>query len=172
MQRVSSRAAAVIALAASILALALHAQNSAGSGLVIQVNPESYLDTPVAGLSFQVNNPGETVYSRPVTITAWVRALAGQQIHVTLQPQMLNGPAGTAPSARLSWTAVMASATGGATAATCISSNFSAGPLQQLIGNWTRSGIAKCTVTFALTTDSTWTAGSYTGTVALNLSAQ
>ena len=44
------------------------------SGLVIQVNPESHLDTPVASLSFQVNNPGEIAYSQPVTVTAWVRA--------------------------------------------------------------------------------------------------
>ena len=84
MQRTWNRAAAVIALA--VTTLILQAQNSSSSGLVIQVNPESHLDTPVASLLFQVNSPGEIAYSQPVTITAWVRALPNRQIRLTAQP--------------------------------------------------------------------------------------
>jgi hypothetical protein len=131
------------------------------------LNPESYLDIPLASLSFQINNPGEISYSQPVTITALVRALPGRQIHITLQPQTLNGPAGAAPSTPISWTAAMASATGGTIAASCIGGNFGTGGPQPPVSNWTQSGIAKCTVTFALTTESSWTAGSYESRLSL-----
>jgi hypothetical protein len=169
-QRVWNRAAAVIALAVSTLVL--QAQNSASSGLVIQVNPESHLDTPLASIFFQVNNPGEIAYSQPFTITAWVRALPSQQIHLTAQPQALTGPSGASPAASLKWTAAMASATGGAAAASCIAGDFSNSGPQQMVANWTQSGIARCTVTFALATDASWAAGAYSGTVSLSLTAK
>jgi hypothetical protein len=169
-QRVWIRAAAVIALA--VATLTLPALNSASSALVIQVNPESHLDTPLASLFFQVNNPGEIVYSQPVTITAWVRALPNREIHLTAQPQSLTGPSGAAPPASLTWTAAMTNPTGGAAAASCIAGDFSNSGPQQLIANWTRSGIARCTVTFALATNATWAAGAYSGAVSLTLAAK
>lgn len=164
------RTTAVIAL--TLTTLILHAQNSASSGLLVQVNPESHLDTPLANLSFQIDNPGGIAYSQPVIITAWVRALPNQQIQLTAQPQSLTGPTGEAPPTSLHWTATMASATGGATSASCIAGDFSNSGPQQLIANWTNSGIARCTVTFALMTDPTWAPGTYTSTVSLTLAAK
>jgi hypothetical protein len=170
MQKFWNRTAAIVTLA--VTALILQAQNSANRGLVIQINPESHLDTPQASLSFQVNNPGEIVYSQPVTVTAWMRALPNRQIQLTAQPQSLAGPSDAAPVASLRWTATMSGATGGATAASCIGGDFGSSGPQQLIENWTQSGIAKCTVTFALATGATWPAGVYSGAVSLILTAK
>jgi len=157
----------VFAVAISVFTL-----SGAGSGLVVQINPEIHLDTPVVPLSFAVDNPGEIAVNQPVTITAWVRSLPDRQIRLTARTATLNGPAGAAPTGAIRWSGSMATATGGATTAVCTSGDFSAGGPQQLIGNWTQSGIAKCTVTFALATDSGWVPGAYTGEVDLSLSTQ
>ena len=151
------RIAVILGLAFSALA-----QNSA---LVIQINPEAHLDPSTIQLTFPVTNPGEVVTSQPVTVTAWVRALPGQQIHLTAQMSGLTGPS-------LQWQSASGRATGGGTTAVCASGDFSSGQTQQLIQGWTQSGIATCTLTFSLATQSTWQPGTYTGSVALNLSAQ
>jgi hypothetical protein len=165
-----NRTAAVIVLMATTFALP--AENSVSSGLTIQVNPESYLDTPVASLSFQVASHGEIAYSQPVTITAWVRALPGQQIHLTAQVSSLSGPSGSAPDASLAFTAAMSGASGGATDATCASGNFTGPYPQQLINDWNRSGIARCIVIFALVPGAAATAGTYNASVSFSLSLQ
>ena len=169
MQQIRRRAAGIAALAA--ITFILHAQNFAASALVIRVDPEIHLDTPSASLSFQLNNPGETLYSQPVAVTAWVRALPGQQIHLTALLQSLKGPSGDAQPASLTWTGAMSSATGGATAASCSAGGFSNNEPQQLIANWTQSGIARCAFTFALATNSSWPAGRYDGAVSFSLTA-
>jgi len=151
MTGVSLRLTALLAVAVGGYAIALPAQNQSGSALEVQVNPEAHLDTPVVPLSFQLDNPGDTVSNQPVTITAWVRSLPGQQIQLAAQVAALTGPSGAVP-------------------AVCTAGDFSAGGLQQLISGWTQSGIAKCTVTFALATGVQWPAGSYTGEVNLSLS--
>jgi hypothetical protein len=91
------RGAAISIFAITGLTLALWAQNS---GLVVQVNPEAHLNPSTAQLSFAVTNPGETVVSAPVTITAWVRSLPNQQIQLTAQPVNLTGLNAAAPPVR------------------------------------------------------------------------
>jgi hypothetical protein len=168
----SCRIVGVIALAIGIPAVAVWAQNRASSSLTVQVHPETHLDTPTASLSFTVNNPGQVATSQPVTITAWVRALPNQQIHLTAQPEALNGPAGAVPAGALRWNGISAAATGGATTATCTSGDFSTSGPQQIIASWAQSGIAKCTLTFGLVTDAAWPAGIYTGIIDLSVFAE
>ena len=173
MRTVPYRGLAVIVLAAACLpVVAVLAQSSANSPLMVQVNPEAVLDTPVATLSFTVDNPGQIATSRPVAVTALVRDLPSQQIHLTAQPAALSGPAGPVTSAAIRWSGAMTTATGGAAAAVCTSGDFSAGGPHQMIANWTQSGIATCTITFGLVTDAGWPAGTYTGVIDLSLSAQ
>jgi hypothetical protein len=66
----------------------------------------------------------------------------------------------------------MEAATGGATAAFCTSGDFSSGTPEQLIGNWTQSGIEKCNFTFALATTAASSKGHYTGEIDLSLLAR
>ena len=172
MRIVSRRVLASIVLAAIVPSVAVPAQSSGSVPLMVQVNPEARLETPMASLSFTVDNPGQIATSQPVTIAAFVRALPNQQIHLTAQPVALNGPAGAAPVAAIRWNGTMAAATGGATAAVCTSGDFSTGDPQQLIANWTQSGIARCTVTFGLATEAGWPAGAYTGVIGLSVFAQ
>jgi hypothetical protein len=154
-------------------ALAVWAQSSGGSALVIRINPEAHLNLSCAQLSFLVTNPGEIATSAPVTITAWVRALPNQQIRLTALPVNLAGPAGAIPPGTIAWNGTMTSPpTGGATAAACTSGSFGAGGPQQLISGWTQSGIARCTVTFTLATDAAWPQGAYSGQVDFSLLAQ
>jgi hypothetical protein len=172
LRRVSNRVLAAIIFAISMSALAVSAQSSGSSPLTVQVNPETHLDTPTASLSFTVNNPGQVVTSQPVTITAWVRALPNRQIHLTAQPEALSGPTGAVPAGAIRWNGTMSAATGGATAAACTSGDFSAGGPQQMIANWSQSGIATCTLTFGLVTDAAWPAGTYTGVIDLSVFAR
>jgi len=169
---VSLRVAMAVVLAMNVSTLTVTAVAAAGTGLMVQINPEAHLDTPVASVSFNVVNPGQLAYSQPITVTSWVRALPNQQIQLTAQPVALAGPNGAASTATIQWTGTMASATGGATTANCTSGNFGTGGAQQMIGNWSQSGIAKCTITFALATDASWPAGTYSGSINLSLSAQ
>src|ERR1022692_4893876 len=96
-------------------ALAVWAQSSGGSALVIRINSEAHLSPSSTRLSFLVTNPGEIATSTPVTITAWVRALPNQQIRLTAQPVNLTGPAGAIPLGTIAWNGTMTGTTGGAT---------------------------------------------------------
>jgi hypothetical protein len=153
-------------------ALAVWAQSSGGSALVIRINPEAHLNPTSAQISFLVTNPGETVTSAPVTITAWVRSLPNQQIRLTAQPVNLTGPAGAIPPEAIQWNGATTSTTGGASAAVCTSGTFGPDGPRQLIYGWSQSGIAACTITFKLATDLAWPQGAYTGQVGFNLFAQ
>jgi hypothetical protein len=153
----------------------LTAQNAS---LVIQVKPEAHLNPTAIPLTFTVANPGEVVVSQPVAVTAWVRALPGQQILLTAQLGTLAGPNGAAPASSLAWVGALAwvgsmgRATGGGTTAACTSGDFSGGSVQSLISGWNQSGIATCNVSFSLSTDSTWTPGTYTSQANLTLRTQ
>jgi hypothetical protein len=172
LQGVLFRWTGIAALAVTGCALAVRAQSSRGSALVVQVNPETHLNPSTTQLSFLVTNPGETVVSAPVTISAWVRALPNRQIRLTAQPVNLIGPAGAVPAGAITWNGAMASATEGATAAVCTSGSFGAGGPQQMISGWTQSGIAQCQVTFTLTTDAAWPQGTYSGQIDFSLLAR
>jgi hypothetical protein len=47
-------------------------QDSAGTGLVIRVNPEAHLSPSSANLTFLVTKAGEIVVGQPLTVNAWV----------------------------------------------------------------------------------------------------
>ena len=154
-------------------ALALHGQRS---GLVVQVNPEAYVSPSSIQLSFSVSNPGDVVSLPPVEITGWVRALPGQTIRLSALAGSLTGPAGPEPASAIGFTGTMTRATGGAKAANCatgsFSGDFSGSTAQPLIAGWGQSGIATCSVTFALTSGSGWPAGVYTARIGLDVAAQ
>ena len=106
---------------------------------------------------------------------AWpwsLRSLPNRQILLTAQAATLNGAArdGVSNGNSLEWPD--GDRNGGATTAVCTSGDFSAASSRPMIGNWTQSGIAKCTVTFALATDPRWAPGNYTGAVNLSLFTQ
>jgi len=86
------RVVALVALPITAFAIAVLAQNSGGSGIIIRINPETHLDSPVVQLSFAVVNPGQIALSKPVTVTAWVRSLDNQLIVLTALPVALIGP--------------------------------------------------------------------------------
>lgn len=110
-----------VAVLISILgmAAAVCAQMSRGSALVVSVQPEAHLNISTATLTFQVTEPGETVSSQAISVTAWVRALPGQHIRLSAESVSLTGPAGAVPAAALTWNGSMANATAGAKTASC-----------------------------------------------------
>jgi len=150
---------------------ALNALPAQSTGLVIQINPEAHLNPSSIPLTFTVTSPGEVVVTQPVTVTAWVRALPGQQILLTGQIESLTGP-GSHSSTSISWGGAMGRSTGGAASASCTSGTVSGSSPQPFISGWNLSGIATCQVSFTLPTDTTWAPGTYTGQVMLNLFAQ
>lgn len=158
-------------LTAAFLITGIPLASAQSTGLVIKVNPEAHLDISTIPLSFTVNEPGEVVMSQPVTVTAWVRALPGQQIELTAAVDGLDGPV-SVPLTALTWSGAMGRATGGAVTANCTQGTFTEGASQSLISNWNQSGIATCTVSFSLKTDASWTAGTYSGHADLKLSAK
>ena len=153
------------------LASLLSGQNS-GTSLTIVVKPEAHVSPTAAQLVFHVASPGVAATSEPVAFTAWVRSLPGQEIHLTARALRLTGPQGDAPVSALRWSGALAAAKGGAQGATCLSGTFANGADQPLIGGWRESGIATCSTTFALTTDSSWPEGDYFGQIQLDLSVR
>ncbi len=151
---------------------AVTAASSAGTGLVIQVNPEVHLSPSSANLTFRVTQAGEIVASQPLTVNAWVRALPGQQIRLTARVKSLTGPAGSVPVSSLRWSGSVAKATGGGATASCTSGTFADSLAESLISGWARSGIVACDLTFSLATDSGVPTGIYTAEVELALAAR
>ena len=151
--------------AASILS----AQNT---GLTINVSPEAHLNVTSLPISFTVATPGEVAVSQPVTVSAWVRNLPGQQIQLMAQLDGLTGPSKDVQVSNVSWSGNMDRATGGATVSHCTAGSFAAGSAQSLIAGWNASGIASCSVTFTVKTDASWAPGSYTGHADLKLLVQ
>jgi hypothetical protein len=162
------------ALMVSLLALTGSMVSSAAqnTGLMIQVNPEAHLDVTSVPFTFTVTNPGEVAVSQPVTVTAWVRNLPGQQIQLIAEAVTLAGANGNQAVSAIGWTGSMARATGGAAVAHCAGGDFANGSSQSLISGWNQSGIAACTLTFTLKTDASWAPGTYTGQVSLKLLVQ
>lgn len=119
----------VLAGAALLIGAAVQAQNAGSSGLVVQVNPEAHLSPSAATLGFQVTNPGDTVASQPVTVTAWVRSLPNQQIQLTARPVSLTGPSGSVALSALHWNGSVMQATGGGTAAALHQRRFQQRPV-------------------------------------------
>jgi hypothetical protein len=153
-------------------AAAAWGQKSAATGLVIQVNPEAHLSPSTANLTFRVTQAGEIVVSQPITVSAWVRSVPGQQIQLIARVKSLTGPAGDVPVSALRWSGSMAKATGGGVAASCTSGTFADGLANSLISGWIRSGIVTCDLTFSLATDADGPTGLYNAEVDLTLPVQ
>jgi len=136
------------------------AGSGGSSGLVIQVKPEAWVDPPDIHLTFQVNQPGEVVDSAPLTVTGWVRALPGQPIRILASSDR-----------SVDWSSFRLSATGGAAAASCLSGGLDTGLTQDLVSNWTQSGIIRCSITFHLHSQNDWLPGTYNVRIALRPSS-
>jgi hypothetical protein len=146
-------------------------QNSAGTGLVIQVNPEAHLSPATANLTFRVTQAGEVVAGQPLTVNAWVRSLPGQQIKLIAHVKSLMGPGGSVPVSSLRWSGALSKAAEGGVTASCTSGTFADGA-ESLISGWVRSGIVACDLTFSLATDTSVPTGIYTAEVDLALAAE
>jgi len=156
-----------------LLCSAISAQRNGGTTLVVQVRPEAHLDPSQVMLSFRVSADGTAdVTTQTAAIAAWVRALAGQQIHLRAIVANLAGPDGPVAASQLSWSGSPAQATGGGQQAGCTSGSFSGGAARDLAANWQRSGTLTCAVTFSLASPRALTPGNYSGTVQLALVAE
>lgn len=154
------------------VACAVAGRESATGGLFVRVDPEARLTPSSVQLAFHVAGAGEVVEGESVNLTAWIRALPGQRIHVDALPGRLTGPAGAVPTSALQWRGSMVRASGGAEGALCRDGAFDTGPSQPLIEGWNRSGTATCSLTFYLATQTGWPTGEYSGRVLLSLTAE
>src|SRR5208283_2524346 len=146
------------------------AQTSGTTSLVMQVNPEARLDPQQIAVNFRVSADGASgVTSQTTGVTAWVRALPGQQIRVTANLSSLSGPNGLVPVTQVTWAGSTAGATGGGQAATCSSGTFATGATEDLVLGWQRPGTLTCAVSFALAAPGNLAPGVYSGTVNLAL---
>src|SRR5271157_248602 len=149
------------------------AQHSATTTLAVQVNPEARLDPQQVALNFRISADGASdVTYQTAIVTAWVRALPGQQIRVTARLNAFNGPDGPVPPTQLNWVGSTTRATAGAQAAACSSGTFQTGDAQDLVLGWQRSGVLTCAVDFALAAPRTLSPGLYSGAVNLALATQ
>lgn len=130
--------------------------------------PETRIDPPQVTLHFLVSADGRADQTNQAAVVqAWVRALPGQQIHVTGSLAQLTGPGGAVPASAVRWTGSAVSATGGAQAAACSSGVFSSTEPHEMVDGWARSGKLTCAETFELTGAGDLAPGTYTGVVTL-----
>jgi hypothetical protein len=144
------------------------AQRTGSSSLVVTVAPEAHFIPPQIPLRFTVSADGATdVIRQSANVSAWVRALPGQQIHVTAHLGTVTGPSGTLPSSAIAWTGSVSRATAGGQAATCTSGSFTSGATQDLVAGWRSSGTLTCALTFSLSNPRSLPPGLYTATIDL-----
>lgn len=142
------------------LAFTLLAQRTATTTLVVRIDPETHLSPAKVNLSFRVSADGAgDVTSQTETVSAWVRSLPGQTIHLAASA------AGTLPLSALRWSGAVSQATAGGQQASCTSGSFASGVSQDLAGPWTRSGTLTCAVTFSLADPRSLAPGLYTGAI-------
>jgi hypothetical protein len=148
-------------------------QRVADTNLVVRVGPEASIDPSKVPLHFQVSADGTSdVRTQAAVVTARVRALPGQKIRVMARLTNLYGPVGPVPAAALRWTASVASATAGATQATCSGGAFTSATAQDVVQGWGRSGTLSCAMNFELTGAGTLAPGAYSGLVDFTVGAQ
>ena len=155
---------ASFAIAAALTALCVWAQQRyATTSLFVRVDPEQHLMPGGVGLNFRVSADGSAdLLSQTQPVAAWVRALPGRNIRITA------AASGLPPQAELRWVSSVDRATGGAQGAQCTSGTFH-GPSNDLVANWSRSGILTCGVTFQLSNPREIPAGSYPVAVTFSL---
>ena len=142
-------------------------QRNSSTVLVVRIGPEASVDPSHITLSFRA--PDQLVQT--ATVTALVRSLPNQQIHIAAHLLSLTGPDGPVPPSALNWNGTVASATSGGKQARCTSGAFASGSMPSLSTNWRQSGMLRCTVSFALS-GATLAPGSYSGMLSLAATAQ
>jgi hypothetical protein len=142
-------------------------QRNSSTVLVVRIGPEARVDPSQITLSFRV--PDQLVQT--ATVTALVRALPNQQIHIAAHLLSLTGPGGPVPPTALAWNGTVSGATSGGQQAGCTSGAFASGSMPSLATNWRQSGMLRCTVSFALS-GAALAAGSYSGMLSLAATAQ
>lgn len=149
------------------------AQRSGTTIMALQVEPEARLEPQQVALHFRVSADGASdVTSQNANVTAWVRALPGQQIRVTARMASLNGPDGALPVTGIRWAGSTTHATAGGQAANCSSGNFGVATLADLVLGWDRSGTLTCAVSFELVSPRNLVPGLYAGIVDLALATR
>jgi hypothetical protein len=167
------RVAVIAVLALLVLAIGGLAQHSATTTLALVVRPEAWVQPQQVPLTFQVSADGATdIVSQGASVAAWVRALPGETIRVTMQLANLQGPEGRLSGASLRWSGTAALATGGGRAAACTSGAFAAGAAaQDLVEGWQKSGTVECAVTWQLADPRSLPPGRYSGLVQITVAS-
>jgi len=148
---------------------ALGSEHRGTTTLSLRVDPEARLDPQHIPLTFRVSSDGASdVTTQTASMAAKVRALPGQQIHVTARLTSLNGPAGAVAAGALRWSGAVAEATAGGQPAACSSGTFQAGAAGDLVTGWQQSGSVACSLSFQLATRNL-EPGAYSGEVDLAL---
>jgi hypothetical protein len=156
-----------VAIAAIWTVLGMRAQQRvATTNLSVRVEPEQHLMPGRVDLSFRVSGDGRSdVLTQSQPVAAWVRALPGQHIRV------IAAASGVPDQAELRWTASATRAASGAESARCTNGVFQ-GSTNDLVSNWSRSGILTCAVTFELANARALAPGIYPISVSLTLRAE
>jgi hypothetical protein len=145
-------------------------QRQGTTTLAVNVVPESQVDPSRVSLRFVVSGDGrDEVISQPTLVTARVRALPGQQIHLTAAVSSVSGPADGAKAARFEWSGTMVRASGEVRTATCTNGAFPDDGPQELVAGWSQSGSLTCGFSFRLANPSDLPPGTYTAVFALAL---
>lgn len=149
------------------------AQRAGASSLMVEVRPEAHLDPSQIPLRFTVSADGTSEPgSQAANISAWVRALPGQQIHLTARIGNLTGPSGMVAGATIAWRGTVSRATAGGQGAMCTAGVLTPGLPQELISGWGRSGTLTCDATFSLENARSLAPGVYTAEINLVLHAE
>jgi len=156
-----------------IAAAAVVAQRIGSTGIAVNVGPEAHLSPLQIPLRFTVSADGAgDLTVQAANISTWVRALPGQQIHLTARIGTVTGPSGPLPASAIAWSGSTVRATAGAQAATCTNGSFASGPTQDLVSGWQRSGTLICAVSFSVVNPRALAPGVYTVAVDLLLHAE
>jgi hypothetical protein len=150
--------------------LAVLAQRTATTTLMVRVSPEAHLNPTQIQLHYQISADGSSdLISQTERIAAWVRVPPGQQIRLTARFAPLVGPQGALSDAVIGWTGASIHSTHGGQEATCTGGTAVVDSSHDMISGWHRSGTVTCAVTFVLASARMLPPGRYTADVDLNL---
>jgi DNA-binding response OmpR family regulator len=161
-------------LAVANLMPQLKAQSSVSSTtLAVHVEPEARLSQSQVPIQFFVSSDGTAdVVSQSAIVAAWIRAMPGQQIHLTARSGEVIGPSGATGAAEIRWNGSLTSATVGGQAATCTTGLLVSETWQALVSGWQRSGTLICSLKFELVNPRILAPGTYAAVVSLDLRAE
>jgi hypothetical protein len=149
------------------------AQRSGNTTLVVRVSPEAHVVPSQVSLRFRTSADGVgDITSQTQVIAAWVRAIPGQHIRLTARLAAFSGPAGAGSTPTIRWSGTSVHSTGGGQTATCTNGTLPAGAALDLVAGWQRSGTLTCAIAFGLADPQSLPAGTYTGTIDLDLRSE